>query len=152
MSSSPPASASLLPALRSNAWFGACSAPFQQALVDGAHVRHLSAGQALFERGEEAEGLCCVTAGALLAGAVHEDGARSLLAHLEPYQWFGEVSMLDGLPRVSHHAAASAKAIQAGVSVQPASGNGVRASSTPTANTIIGMPMKWVAMLRRSRW
>ena len=40
----------------------------------------------------------------------------------------------------------------AGVSVNPPASKAGRASSTVTASTIIGMPTRWVAMLRRSRW
>ena len=56
------------------------------------------------------------------------------------------------LPRVRYQAAASANTTQAGLSATGASSNAGRASSTPTANTIIGTPMKWLTMLRRSRW
>jgi CRP-like cAMP-binding protein len=95
----------LMPALRSNAWFGACPPPMQQALLERGRLVRLAPGEALFERGADAEGLCCVVAGTLQVGAVHGDGSRTLLAHLEPYQWFGEISMLDGLPR-THDAVA----------------------------------------------
>ena len=56
------------------------------------------------------------------------------------------------LPRVRYHAAARAKATQARVSETPKAGKVARARSTPTAKTIIGTPMKWLTMLRRSRW
>ncbi|MED5621201.1 Crp/Fnr family transcriptional regulator [Ideonella sp. BN130291] len=111
MSPKTPPPPSLLPALRSNAWFGACPAAFQQALLERACLWQLQPGEALFERGEEAEGLCCVVSGALHAGAVHADGTRTLLAHLEPYQWFGEVSMLDDLPRTHDAVADSAASV-----------------------------------------
>ncbi len=109
MPRSDPPPASLLAALRSNAWFGSCPAELQLALLERAQWRRLQPGEALFARGQDADGLCCVVAGALHVGAVHADGSRTLLAHLEPYQWFGEVSMLDGLPR-THDAVADAEA------------------------------------------
>jgi CRP-like cAMP-binding protein len=101
--------AGLLPALRSNAWFAAGPAELQQALFDRSQVLRLAAGEALFGRGDEAEGLCCVIAGALQVGALQPDGTRTLLAYMEPYQWFGEISMLDGLPR-THDAVADTDA------------------------------------------
>lgn len=101
--------AALLPALRSNAWFAGCPADLQQALFDRSQVLRLAAGEALFGRGDEAEGLCCVIAGALQVGALQPDGTRTLLAYVEPYQWFGEISMLDGLPR-THDAVADPEA------------------------------------------
>ncbi|MEW6706944.1 MAG: Crp/Fnr family transcriptional regulator [Pseudomonadota bacterium] len=100
-----PTPAGLLPALRSNAWFGACPAALQQALVERSQVLRLAPGEALFARGDAAEGLCCVIAGSLQVGALHGDGTRTLLSTVEPYQWFGEISMLDGLPR-THDAVA----------------------------------------------
>jgi len=95
----------LLPALRSNAWFGGCPEDFQQALLDRSRLVRLAAREALFVRGDAADGLCCVIAGLLEVGAVHGDGTHTLLATVEPYQWFGEISMLDGLPR-THDAVA----------------------------------------------
>lgn len=100
-----PPSSSLLPALCSNAWFGSCPTQLQQALVERAKVWHLAHGERLFARGEEAEGLCCVLAGALRVGSLQADGSQTLLGYLEPYQWFGEISMLDSLPR-THDAVA----------------------------------------------
>ena len=55
-------------------------------------------------------------------------------------------------PRVRYHAAARANNTQAGESNTSLTLKLGWASSTPTANTIIGTPMKWLAILRRSRW
>ena len=52
------------------------------------------------------------------------------------------------LPRLRYQAVDSAQASQAALS--PATSS--RASSTPMASTISGMPRKWLAMLRGSRW
>jgi hypothetical protein len=41
---------------------------------------------------------------------------------------------------------------RAGVSGRPPSMKAGRDSSVAMASTIMGMPMKWVAMLRGSRW
>lgn len=101
--------AALLDALRSHAWFGSCDAALQQMLVTHARVCHLADGERLFERGDGADGLCCVIAGAVHAGAVQPDGRQALLAYLEPYQWFGEISMIDALPR-THDAVADGPA------------------------------------------
>jgi CRP/FNR family cyclic AMP-dependent transcriptional regulator len=77
----------------------------QQALLDHGELRMLGHGASLFERGGQADGLCCVVAGAIRIGAVREDGSASMLAYLEPYQWFGEISLIDSLPR-THDAVA----------------------------------------------
>lgn len=80
-------------------WFAGCAPALQQQLLAAGRRQSLGPGQALFERGAQAEGLCCVLAGALWVGAGRADGSRSLLAWLEPGQWLGEISLLDGLPR-----------------------------------------------------
>ncbi len=97
--------AGLQAALATDAWFAACDPALQQALL--AHAEHcmLADGEALFARGAAADGLCCVTAGALRIGSLQADGGEVLLAYLEPYQWFGEISMLDDQPR-THDAVA----------------------------------------------
>jgi hypothetical protein len=46
----------------------------------------------------------------------------------------------------------TAKRIHAGVRTMPPAASDGRASRTPIEKTIIGTPMKWLTMLRRSRW
>lgn len=77
----------------------------RDALLANGLLRRLDGGASLFERGAQAEGLCCVVAGALSIGSLRSDGRVLMLAHLEPYQWFGEISLIDGLPR-THDAVA----------------------------------------------
>lgn len=102
---SEPTPSTLLPALRTHHWFASCPPDFQAALVERSRLWKLAPGEHLFERGGTPDGLCCVTAGALRVGAVQADGTRSMIFVLEPYQWFGEISMLDGLAR-THDAVA----------------------------------------------
>lgn len=95
----------MLPALRSQRWFAACPLELQLALVERAVPWKLRNGEHLFARGGAPEGLCCVTSGGLRIGAVRADGSQTLLACLLPYQWFGEISLIDGQPR-THDAVA----------------------------------------------
>lgn len=92
-------------ALQTDDWFAGCAPALQQVLLTSGRLRRLTAGQALFARGGQADGLCCLTAGALRIGASDAEGQAAVLAYLEPYQWFGEISMIDGQPR-SHDAVA----------------------------------------------
>lgn len=92
-------------ALRSEAWFAEAPAALQEALLMQGRLWTLAHGERLFERGAMAEGLCCVTAGALRVGSLQPDGSESLLAYVVPYQWFGEISLIDGRPR-THDAVA----------------------------------------------
>lgn len=100
-----PVPAGLLAAMQTDDWFASCPAGLQQTLLDMGRLRRLVPGQPLFARGGEADGLCCVTAGALRVGAHDAQGQAAVLAYLEPYQWFGEIAMIDGLPR-THDAVA----------------------------------------------
>ncbi|MFP5466024.1 MAG: Crp/Fnr family transcriptional regulator, partial [Gammaproteobacteria bacterium] len=100
-----PSPAALHAAMQTDDWFAGCPVPFQRVLLDQGRWRNLAPGEPLFARGGEAEGLCCVTAGALRIGAQDADGQSAVLARLEPYQWFGEISLIDGLPR-THDAVA----------------------------------------------
>lgn len=92
-------------ALTSDGWFSTCSPALQAELLRLGRLRALAPGESLFARGGEADGLCCVVAGALRIGAHNPEGAPALLAWLEPYQWFGEIALIDGLPR-THDAVA----------------------------------------------
>lgn len=95
-----PTPLSLLAALKSHVWFASCPEPFQLALLELSRLWHLRPGEMLFSRGEEHDSLCCVVAGALKVGSTDpRDGSHRLALYLEPYQWIGEISMIDGLPR-----------------------------------------------------
>jgi CRP-like cAMP-binding protein len=103
MSRSPPSASALLPeqlrTLASGQWFASLPAAFQQALLDNARVVSLRAGDVLFHRGDESNGLYGVLAGAICFGAVNLEGKESVVGLAEPPQWFGEVALLDGGPR-----------------------------------------------------
>jgi len=105
MPPSTPAPPGLHTVLASDEWFSACDPAIQTELLRLARLRPLANGESLFARGGEADGLCCVVAGALRIGALNAEGDSALLAWLEPYQWFGEISLIDGHPR-THDAVA----------------------------------------------
>jgi CRP-like cAMP-binding protein len=92
-------------ALQSDEWFADCSPALQGFLLQAAKLRKLGDGEMLFTRGDEAGNLYCGLGGSLTIGATHAGGGASMLAHLEPYQWFGEISLIDGQPR-THNAVA----------------------------------------------
>jgi CRP/FNR family transcriptional regulator, cyclic AMP receptor protein len=90
----------LLPALRSHVWFASCSTVLQQALLSRSRVVTLKAGERLFSRGESDEALCCVLSGALKLGSINAAEDEQILSmYIEPYQWFGEIAVIDRLPR-----------------------------------------------------
>lgn len=95
-----PTPLALWPALKTHLWFASCPEPFQRTLIERSRLWHIRTGEALFSRGESQDSLCCVVAGALKLGSVNpKDGSHRLTMYVEPYHWFGEVSVMDGLPR-----------------------------------------------------
>jgi CRP/FNR family cyclic AMP-dependent transcriptional regulator len=95
-----PVPAALLPALRSHLWFASCPPALQEGLVERARLWSLKAGETLFSQGDEHAGLYCVMAGALRVGSISpRDGSHHLSMYLEPYQWVGEVGLIDRKPR-----------------------------------------------------
>ena len=94
--------------LQRNRWLSDCAPELRDYLLAQGRQALLGAGQTLFERGGAAHDLCCVLEGALRVGALHADGSLAVLAWLEPGQWFGEISLIDGLPRTHDVVAAGA--------------------------------------------
>jgi CRP/FNR family cyclic AMP-dependent transcriptional regulator len=87
-------------ALRADAWFRSCPAALQDALLAHARPRRLTAGEALYRQGDPPQqALYCVLEGAVCVGSVTAAGAASLVVYLEPFHWFGDVSLIDGLER-----------------------------------------------------
>ncbi|MHA6890210.1 Crp/Fnr family transcriptional regulator [Ralstonia pseudosolanacearum] len=81
--------------LHASSWFGGLGTPLQDALIGMAVVRRLGGGDVLFRRGDPSDGLYCVVEGAIRIGATSAEGRESLLAVLEPVNWFGEIGVLD---------------------------------------------------------
>ncbi|MBC3365567.1 Crp/Fnr family transcriptional regulator [Pseudomonas sp. SWRI154] len=80
-------------------WYSHLPAELQNSLLGMARVRHLSAGQRLFKRGDPPCGLYAVLEGAVRVGAVSEQGKEALLSVVEAPHWFGEICLFDGQPR-----------------------------------------------------
>ncbi|WP_137805951.1 Crp/Fnr family transcriptional regulator [Pseudomonas sp. G(2018)] len=87
------------PRLMRGQWFSHLPVSLQDSLLTAARVRHLAAGQRLFQRGDPPCGLYAVLEGAVRIGAVNEQGKEALLSLVEPPHWFGEICLFDGQPR-----------------------------------------------------
>jgi CRP-like cAMP-binding protein len=93
------------PLLRTGRWFAALPDPLQTRLLDDATLRSATAGERILSRGEEPTGLFGVVDGAVRVSGDAGTGREPLYMIVEPPSWFGELSVIDGLPR-PHNATA----------------------------------------------
>jgi CRP/FNR family cyclic AMP-dependent transcriptional regulator len=95
----------LLEAMTRNGWFGALPAALRMRMVEQAEPVRLRPGEMLFRQGDAPSGLYGLVSGTLKMSSLREDGREAILAVLEPGIWFGEISLIDDLPR-THDATA----------------------------------------------
>jgi CRP/FNR family transcriptional regulator, cyclic AMP receptor protein len=86
--------------LMSNAWFAGLPEAVRSDIVSCAHRRELAAAQRLHSRGDRADGVFGVLVGTLRLSGINQDGKETILDFYGPGQWVGEVSVLDGGPRI----------------------------------------------------
>ncbi len=75
----------------------------RELIIDIAHIRHVKAGSVLYRKGDSMDGLIRLLSGHVRIGASTVSGNDFILTTLGPGDWFGEISIFDGLPR-SHDA------------------------------------------------
>ncbi|HIZ51257.1 MAG TPA: Crp/Fnr family transcriptional regulator [Candidatus Pseudomonas excrementavium] len=85
--------------LQRNRWFRDLPADCISEMVSMARLRRLEDGQRLHARGDLPDGLYGVSTGAMRISNTGADGREALLTVLSPGNWFGEISLFDGLPR-----------------------------------------------------
>jgi len=85
--------------LRTGRWFAALPDELQAQLLDAAVLRVAGAGERVVGRGDEASGLYAVVDGTLRLSGQSDAGREVLHMVVEPPSWFGEMSVIDGLPR-----------------------------------------------------
>lgn len=85
--------------LASNPWFASLAPGLQSAIVDAARRTRFSSGERLHARADAPTGWYGILAGAVRVSNATAAGAELTLTYLEPGAWFGELSMIDGLPR-----------------------------------------------------
>ena len=88
-----------------NPWFAALLAADQQALLQSAELMRLRPGEMLFRQGDALGGFYGLLGGSMKISTLREDGREAIFVLLEPGNWFGEISLLDGRPR-THDATA----------------------------------------------
>jgi CRP/FNR family cyclic AMP-dependent transcriptional regulator len=80
-------------------WFFALPPAVDAAFRAVATPRHYRDGELVHGRGDPPDGLYLIVRGRVRISGVSAGGRELLLTMLEPGSWFGEISLLDGLPR-----------------------------------------------------
>ncbi|MDP5039825.1 MAG: cyclic nucleotide-binding domain-containing protein, partial [Paraglaciecola sp.] len=89
----------LQPSLQKSRWFSQVPLHLQHAIVGSATMKYLHLGQYLHRKGDKVDGLYCLLSGKLRASNLSLNGQELILTWLQEGNWFGEISMFDGLPR-----------------------------------------------------
>jgi CRP-like cAMP-binding protein len=96
-------------AMDRNPWFTSMPRAQREALVGAAELIHLRRGAMVFRQGDPLHaaggGFYGLAAGTIKISSLRQDGREAILAVLEPGNWFGEITLIDGSPR-THDATA----------------------------------------------
>ena len=99
-------------ALEANPWFASMSRAQREALLGVAELIHVRRGAMIFRQGDPVHvagaGFYGLAAGTIKISTLRQDGREAILAMLEPGNWFGEISLIDGSPRTHDATALSA--------------------------------------------
>lgn len=87
------------PAMSANPWFAGLPPRQRQALLAFGERLPVRAGEMLYRQGDASGGFFGVLSGSFKVSTLREDGKEGILAVMEAGNWFGETSLLDGLPR-----------------------------------------------------
>lgn len=89
--------------LLANRWFATLSALQQKALLDASRRIMLRDGQLFAAQGQSLrkrrDGFGVLVSGLLKVSSTSKDGREAILSFVRPGQWFGELSVLDGVSR-----------------------------------------------------
>ncbi|WP_028254120.1 Crp/Fnr family transcriptional regulator [Variovorax paradoxus] len=96
-------------AMERNPWFTSMPRAQREALLGAGELIHVRRGAMVFRQGDPIHaaggGFYGLLAGTIKISSLRQDGREAILAVLEPGNWFGEITLIDGSPR-THDATA----------------------------------------------
>jgi CRP-like cAMP-binding protein len=107
--SKPRLSAAHRTAVERNPWFMSLPRAQRETLLAAGELIHVRRGAMVFRQGDPVHaaggGFYGLLAGTIKISSLRRDGREAILAVLEPGNWFGEITLIDGSPR-THDATA----------------------------------------------
>jgi CRP-like cAMP-binding protein len=107
--SKPRLSAAHRAAVERNPWFMSLPRGQRETLLAAGELIHVRRGAMVFRQGDPVHaaggGFYGLLAGTIKISSLRRDGREAILAVLEPGNWFGEITLIDGSPR-THDATA----------------------------------------------
>ena len=89
----------VLALLSRNILFSGVNPKIIRSVVAGAHVRRFAAGDIIFDESSRGREMYCLTRGRVRINKYTKFGVESLLGVLHEGDFFGELSVVDGMPR-----------------------------------------------------
>ncbi len=91
--------AQAIEALNNDPWLLGIPAPARNELIAAARIKRFEENHVLYRRDDEACDLMYVVSGRVRAGAIMQSGEELMFTSMLAGEWFGEISILDGLGR-----------------------------------------------------
>jgi CRP-like cAMP-binding protein len=85
--------------LSQNSWFASLPESLADKLLEKGKVKVLQDQQILHQKNDLADGFYCVVSGRIRISNFTVEGKELVLTWIQPGNWFGEISMIDGQPR-----------------------------------------------------
>jgi CRP-like cAMP-binding protein len=85
--------------LSQNAWFASLPEPLADRLLEKGKYKVLYDQQILHQKNDSADGFHCVVSGKVRVSNYTVEGKELVLTWIQPGNWFGEISLIDGQPR-----------------------------------------------------
>jgi CRP/FNR family cyclic AMP-dependent transcriptional regulator len=130
-----------------NPWFTSMPRAQREALLGAGELIHVRRGAMMFRQGDPIHaaggGFYGLLAGTIKISSLRQDGREAILAVLEPGNWFGEITLIDGSPRT--HDATALEALD--VLVVPPEAFAQQMRDVVFANAIAAMLAARVRML-----